>query len=65
MLGVGPMSKNCVDAVIELANQYEKNIMLIASRSQIDCDKYGGGYVNNWSTNQNANTFLIEIKKGK
>ena len=36
LLGVGPMSVNCVDATIELANEHEIPIMLIASRRQID-----------------------------
>ena len=36
LLGVGPMSVNCVDATIELANQHNIPIMLIASRRQID-----------------------------
>lgn len=49
-LGVGPMSVNCVDAVIELAYQYSTPLMLIASRRQIECLEFGGGYVNNWDT---------------
>src|SRR3990167_1112630 len=49
-LCVGPMSKNCVDACIELVNQYQIPIMLIASRRQIECAELGGGYVNNWDT---------------
>ena len=43
LLGVGPMSKNCVDATIELANQYRSPIFLIASRRQIDSQQFGGG----------------------
>jgi len=50
LLGVGPMSKNCVDVVIDLANQYDVPIMLIASRRQIESKQLGSGYVNNWST---------------
>lgn len=49
-LGVGPMSKNGVDATIELANDYKVPLMLIASRRQIECAELGGGYVNNWDT---------------
>ena len=49
-LGVGPMSINCVDAVCEIANEHSIPIMLIASRRQIDTKQMGGGYVNNWST---------------
>ncbi len=52
LLGVGPMSKNCIDASIELADQYKTPLMLIVSRRQIDSDKFGGGYVENWNTKQ-------------
>lgn len=52
LLGVGPMSRNCVDASIELAEQYEVPLMLIASRRQIDSVQFGGGYVENWTTQQ-------------
>jgi tagatose-1,6-bisphosphate aldolase non-catalytic subunit AgaZ/GatZ len=54
LLGVGPMSKNCVDATIELADQYKTPLMLIASRRQVDSEQFGGGYVENWSTKQFA-----------
>ena len=47
LLGVGPMSKNCIDASIELADQYKTPLMLIASRRQIDSKQFGGGYVEN------------------
>lgn len=50
LLGVGPMSVNCVDAAIELAQDHEIPLMLIASRRQIDSAELGGGYVNNWTT---------------
>jgi tagatose-1,6-bisphosphate aldolase non-catalytic subunit AgaZ/GatZ len=50
LIGVGPMSKNCVDASIELADQFKIPLMLIASRRQIDSDQFGGGYVENWTT---------------
>ena len=53
-LCVGPMSKNCVDATIELADQYKTPLMLIASRRQIDSEQFGGGYVENWSTKKFA-----------
>ena len=52
LLCIGPMSKNCVDATIELADQYKSPLMLIASRRQIDSEQFGGGYVENWSTKQ-------------
>ena len=46
------MSKNCVDVVIDLANDFNVPIMLIASRRQIESEQLGGGYVNNWSTEE-------------
>jgi hypothetical protein len=52
LLGIGPMSKNCVDVVIDLANDFNVPIMLIASRRQIESEQLGGGYVNNWSTEE-------------
>lgn len=65
LLGVGPMSVNCVDAAIELANDYSVPIMLIASRRQIDAEEFGGGYVNNWTTEAFANYVIDRDKKGK
>ena len=55
LLGVGPMSKNIVDACIELVEQYNVPLMMISSRRQIDSDIFGGGYVNNWSTERYSN----------
>ena len=52
LLGAGPMSINCVDAVCEIANEYLIPIMLIASRRQVDLKELGGGYVNNWNTDE-------------
>ena len=65
LLGVGPMSVNCVETTIELANEYEVPIMLIASRRQIDSENFGGGYVNNWTTMDFANYVIDRDKKGK
>lgn len=50
LIGIGPMSKNSVDVVIELANEFDVPLMIIASRRQIEASCFGGGYVNNWST---------------
>ena len=61
LLGVGPMSQNIVDATLELASEYAIPLMLIASRRQIDSAKHGGGYVNNWTTEQ----FSAYIKNSK
>ena len=63
-LGVGPMSKNCVDVSIQLANEYNSPFFLIASRRQIDSEKFGGGYVNNWTTEEFSKYVLERNKKG-
>lgn len=65
LLGVGPMSANCVDAAIELADECEVPIILIASRRQIDSEECGGGYVNNWTTAEFARYAIDRDKKGK
>lgn len=59
-LGIGPMSVNCVDASIELAKDYNFPLMFIASRRQIDSEELGGGYVNNWNTEQFSKYVLSE-----
>lgn len=65
LLGVGPMSVNCVDAAIELANEHEVPLLLIASRRQIDSSEFGGGYVNNWTTEEFARYVIDHDRKGK
>ena len=55
LLAAGPMSKNCVEATIEVANEKKVPIMMIASRRQIDSKEFGGGYVNNWDTRKFSN----------
>ena len=65
LLGAGPMSKNCIDASINLSNKFEVPIMLIASRRQIDSKEFGGGYVNNWDTREYADYVINKDKKGK
>lgn len=65
LLGIGPMSVNCVDSAIELANEHEVPILLIASRRQIDSEEFGGGYVNNWTTAEFARYVIDRDKKGK
>ncbi|GJN51520.1 tagatose-6-phosphate kinase [Pseudomonas tohonis] len=59
------MSVNCVDATIELANEHEVPILMIASRRQIDSEEFGGGYVNNWTTEEFARYVTDKDKKGK
>lgn len=65
LLGVGPMSINCIDATIELANEHEVPILMIASRRQIDSEEFGGGYVNNWTTEEFSRYVIDKDKKGK
>ena len=55
MLCSGPMSKNCIDAAIELSNELSIPQILIASRRQIDSSEFGGGYVENFDTHSFAN----------
>ncbi len=64
-LGVGPMSLNCTNVTIDLANKYNIPLFLIASRRQIDSEEFGGGYVNNWTTKEFANHIINRDKKGK
>ncbi len=49
LLGIGPMSKNCVQATLELSKEDDYPVMFIASRNQVDTDELGGGYVNGWN----------------
>jgi hypothetical protein len=50
--GIGPMSKNVVDACIEFSNENSISMSLIPSRRQIE---HTGGYANNWNTYDFAN----------
>ena len=63
LLAIGPMSKNCVEATIEIANEKKVPIMMIASRRQIDSKEFGGGYVNNWDTKKFSNFVKKKDKK--
>jgi tagatose-1,6-bisphosphate aldolase non-catalytic subunit AgaZ/GatZ len=65
LLGVGPMSVNCVDAAIELAGEHEVPISLIASRRQIDAEEFAGGYVNNCTTADFAKYVFDHDWRGK
>jgi tagatose-1,6-bisphosphate aldolase non-catalytic subunit AgaZ/GatZ len=59
LLGIGPMSKNCVQAALELSQEEDFPVMFIASRNQVDLDELGGGYVNGW----NQFTFAEAVKE--
>ncbi|MBF0372121.1 MAG: class II D-tagatose-bisphosphate aldolase, non-catalytic subunit [Alphaproteobacteria bacterium] len=65
LLGVGPVSTNTVDAAIELANDHDVPLMLIASRRQIDAEVCGKGYVNNWTTEEFARHVTAKDMKGR
>jgi hypothetical protein len=65
LLGVGPMSLNCVDAAIQVAQESQFPLFMIASRRQIDSEDFGGGYVNNWTTQHFANYVINRDKRGK
>ncbi len=52
LLGAGPMSKFSINAIIELSGFYNLPIAMIPSRRQIECRELGGGYVENWSTEE-------------
>lgn len=49
LLGVGVVSRLTVEATIELANEHSVDLMLIASRRQVDTDALGAGYVEGWT----------------
>ena len=51
-LCIGPVSKNCVDAVLEITDELNVPITLVFSRNQIETKKLGHGYVNNWTTEE-------------
>jgi hypothetical protein len=45
----GVISKNQVDCIINYSNNYNKKVIFIPSRRQVE---YNGGYVNNWTTKE-------------
>lgn len=59
LLGVGPMSVNVVEAALRVARDCDAPIALIASRRQIDSAEWGGGYVNNWT----SETFAAHMRQ--
>ncbi|MEU4180957.1 class II D-tagatose-bisphosphate aldolase, non-catalytic subunit [Streptomyces sp. NPDC026589] len=44
------MSKNAVDAALEVAYRRRQPLMLIPSRRQVEAENQGGGYVEGWDT---------------
>ena len=61
LLGIGPMSKTLLRAVLELAQEKDFPVMLIASRNQVDSDEFGHGYVCGW----NQDRFVADIEAVK
>jgi D-tagatose-1,6-bisphosphate aldolase subunit GatZ/KbaZ-like len=49
-LGVGVVSRQVVDAAIDVAYETDRDILLIASRRQVDDGLLGSGYVEGWTT---------------
>jgi len=62
-LGLGPMSLEVINSLDFFSKKYNKKIMLICSRNQIESSKLGGGYVNNFSTSEFAD--FVKSKKNK
>ena len=48
-LGIGPVSSETIEAAVRYSNYHRKELMLIASKNQID---FNGGYVNGWNTKE-------------
>lgn len=65
LLGVGVVSRTCVDAAIELANTHDVDLMLIASRRQVDTDALGAGYVCGWDAARLAGYVRDRDAKGR
>jgi len=57
-LGIGSLSSEIIEAVFKNSSKNNRELMLIASKNQID---YDGGYVNNWTTSD----YIKHIKKIK
>ena len=58
LLGVGPMSSLAVRAALEVGQEADCPVMLIASRNQVDSAAFGGGYVQGWT----QQTFAAHVR---
>ena len=58
-LALGPMSTEIIEAIFRVSHYKRKELMIIASKNQID---YKGGYVNNWNTNDFM-TFINKMRQ--
>ncbi len=59
LLGIGPMSPMLLQATLELSHEQDFPVLFIASRNQVDMDKFGGGYVSGWDQRR-----LVQAIKG-
>ena len=50
IVGIGPMSPNCAQAIYSWSHEQQMPLMLIASRRQIEAAPLGRGYVNDWTS---------------
>ena len=65
LIGIGPMSKICIRAALELGRDNDLPLMLIASRNQVDSDSFGHGYVCSWDQTRFINdTYAIAKEVG-
>lgn len=65
LLGVGVVSRLCVEAAVELANEADVDLMLIPSRRQVDMDALGAGYVEGWSAGRLAEFVRARDPRGR
>lgn len=61
LLGVGTVSRTCVNAAVDLANAHEVPLILIASRRQVDTEE---GYLEGWTAAQLARHVRDRDRKG-
>ena len=62
IVGIGPMSKTCVENVFKYSHKNNRPLFLIATRRQIEAECLGRGYVNNWTTEQ-FSKYILALKK--
>ena len=58
ILGVAPVTENCLNSINKYSLEYKRNLMIICSRNQVECSSLGGGYFLNLSTEE----FMEKIK---
>ena len=63
-LGLGPMSIEVINSINLFSKKYNKKIMFICSRNQIEAKELGGGYVNDFNT-ENFSKFIKKKNNNK